>query len=247
VARGGGVVFVSGAKSHPKPPDKAPNINLCGNRFTYSEGFDGAEWLMLVMVLPQGEELTDVTPPPAGSRLHGDRLAAYWRLPREPSTLPAAEVSWRFRQIANLGDALTESRVRRALPFDPEEGDPRFQLFLSYRKKDDQWAVGRIHRLLTQYLGENAVFRDADSIRLGEDFRTRIDDAVGRCKILLAVIGPYWLDPDKPPGQRRVDSIDDWPRVEIESALQRHKLVVPILLDDTQIPGDSLLPESLRD
>jgi hypothetical protein len=202
---------------------------------------------MLVMVLPQGEELTDVTPPPAGSRLHGGRLAAYWRLPREPSTLPAAEVSARFRQIANLGDVLTQSRVPHALPFDPEEGAPKFQLFLSYRKKDDRWAVGRIHLKLTEYLGENAVFRDVDSIRLGKDFRTSIDDAVGRCRILLAVIGPYWLDPDKPLGQRRVDSIDDWPRVEIEFALQRHKLVVPVLLDDTQIPRDSLLPESLQE
>ena len=107
VAKGGGVVFVSGAKSDSKPPDEAPNINQRGDRFTYSEGFDTAAWLMLVMVLPQGEELTDVTPTPAGSRLHGDRLAAYWRLPRDPSTLPAAEISWRFRQIANLGDALT--------------------------------------------------------------------------------------------------------------------------------------------
>jgi hypothetical protein len=247
VAKGGGVVFVSGAKSAPKPPDEAPNINLRGDQFTYSEGFDGAGWLMLVMVLPQGEELTDVTPPPAGSRLHGDRLAAYWRLAPGPSTPPVAEVSWRFRRIANLGDALTESRVRHALPFDPEERDPKFQLFLSYRKKDDRWAVGQIHRLLTQHLGKNAVFRDVDSIRLGNDFRTSIDNAVGRCRILLAVIGPYWLDPDKPLGQRRVDSIDDWPRVEIESALQRHKLVVPVLLDDTQMPHDSLLPDSLQE
>jgi hypothetical protein len=247
LVKGGGVVFVSGERSEPKPPDEAPNLNMSGEWFTYSEGFDGAPWLMLVIVLPQGQELTDVTPAPAGSRLHGDRLALYWRLFPEPRTPQAAVVSGRFRKIANLGEALTQSAARDGFPFDPEDRDPKFQLFLSYRKHDDRWAVGRIHRLLTQYLGENSVFRDVDSIRLGKDFRTSIDDAVGRCRILLAVIGPYWLDPNKPVGQRRVDSTDDWPRIEIESALQRHKLVVPVLLDDTKFPRDGLLPASLQE
>jgi hypothetical protein len=246
VAKGGGVVFVSGAKSDPKPPDEGPNVELHGNRFTYSEGFDGAKWLMLVVVLPVGQELTDMTPPPAGSRLYGDRLALYWRLFPEP-TAPAAEVAGTFRKIKNLGEALTESRVRQAFLVDPEERNPEFQLFLSYRRTDDRWAVGRIHRSLVQYLGENSVFRDIDSIRLGENFRIRIDEAVGRCKMLLAVIGPYWLDPDKRVGLRRVDSTDDWPRIEIEYALQRHKLVVPVLLDDTNLPQGSLLPASLQE
>lgn len=247
VTKGSGVVFVSGAKWNPKPPDNAPNFNLDGDRFNYSEGFDGAEWLMLVIVLPRGEKLIDVMPPPAGSRLHGDRLAVYWRLPSEGGRLPAAEVSGRFCRIANLGDALTELTVMPTLPFDQDDGKPHFKIFLSYRRNDDRWAVGQLYRLLTRYLGDNSVFRDVDSIPLGKDFRFIIDEAVGRCIILLAVIGPYWLDRDKPLGQRRVDSVNDWPRIEIESALQRHKLVVPVLLDDAQIPPANALPETLTE
>jgi TIR domain-containing protein len=116
---------------------------------------------------------------------------------------------------------------------------------VSYRKDENKWEAGRIKDWLTRALGDNSVFRDTDSIRAGKDFRQELDAAVGKCKIMLALIGPTWLKRNK--GTRRIDSENDWVRIEIESALQRHRLVIPVLLDDATMPRDTSLPESLRE
>jgi hypothetical protein len=64
---------------------------------------------------------------------------------------------------------------------------------------------------------------------------------------MLAVIGQTWLDPPNPIGKRRIDSERDWVRIEIESALQRHRSIIPLLLDDAQMPDEVSLPDSLRE
>jgi hypothetical protein len=240
---GGGVVFVAGQSANSKPPDENPPIGtIAHNRYVYEDGLDKAEWLMLVMILPRGFILGDPRPEPAGSRMYADRLAVYWRLRKYQGPGEIVHLEWGLRK-GDVGEALRTSPPRSPFPFDLEV--PEFATFLSYRK-DDRWAVGRITDRLTTFLGARAVFRDIHSIELGADFRHKLDDAVGRCKVMLPIIGSAWLDPPKPIGERRIDSSKDWVRVEIESALQRHRSVIPVLLDDTQILHEESLPDSLR-
>jgi hypothetical protein len=42
-------------------------------------------------------------------------------------------------------------------------------------------------------LGARQVFKDVDSIRLGDDFVEVITRAVGSCDVLLTLIGDQWL------------------------------------------------------
>jgi hypothetical protein len=241
---GGGVVFVADQRADPKPPDKNPPIEkIAVDRYVYEDGLDIAEWLMLVMILPVGFILSDPRPEPAGSRIYANRLAVYWRLEKYPGPGKVVHVEWGLRK-GDIGEALRLSHTRSPFPFDVEV--PEFATFLSYRR-DDRWAVGRITDRLVHFLGSRAVFRDIHSIKAGVDFRHALDDAVGRCKILLPVIGSAWLDPPKPIGKRRIDSSKDWVRIEIESALQRHRIVIPLLLDDAQMPDEISLPEALRE
>ena len=245
---GGGVVFVADQTDSPPPPDESPPISVANGRFTYAEGLAGAQWLMLVMLLPSGFVLSDPHPAPDGSRLFADRLAVYWRLSKSPGVAEFVEVKWGLRPAGdNLGKALLTNQSGAPFPFEADEAAPEFGVFLSYRRQDDRWAVGRIRDGLIRFLGARAVFRDIDSIKLGKDYRQVIDSAVGRCRVMLAVIGPNWLDPDRPSGKRRIDSKKDWVRIEIESALQRHRLVVPLLLDETKMPDERALPDSLRE
>ena len=64
--------------------------------------------------------------------------------------------------------------------------------------------------------------------------------------MLLAVIGPNWLEAASGHGRRRLDDPDDFVRIEILAALQREVLVVPVLIDNTQMPLHGDLPEALR-
>jgi len=243
---GGGVVFVANQSPRRSPPDENAAIELRGGHYFYQEGLTGAPWMMLVMILPPGHVLGDATPAPAASRLFGDRQATYWRLSPAPGVAQYVELRWSLRRVPDVGKALSESEARTPFPFEPKE-TPEFGVFVSYRRDDSQWAAGRIKDWVSRALGEHSVFRDSDSIRAGKDFRKEIDAAVGQCKVMLALIGSTWLRQSDASGRRRLDSESDWVRIEIESALQRHRVVLPVLLDDAKMPDEASLPDSLRE
>src|SRR5262245_54300458 len=87
---------------------------------------------------------------------------------------------------------------------------------------------------------------DVDAIEPGLDFAEVLSDKVSKCDVLLAIIGSRWLDAGAERGKRRLDSPDDFVRIEIAAALKREIRVIPILLDGTHMPSADHLPEDLK-
>jgi hypothetical protein len=103
-------------------------------------------------------------------------------------------------------------------------------IFISYRRSDSQGEAGRIFDDLSRNFGAQAVFMDVIAIDAGRDFRKAIDDSLGDCGVLLAMIGPEWLHAADEHGSRRLESETDYVRLEIAAALRRDIPVVPVLL-----------------
>ncbi|MBE9113970.1 TIR domain-containing protein [Nodosilinea sp. LEGE 07298] len=121
-------------------------------------------------------------------------------------------------------------------------------IFISYRRSDSQDVTERIYDRLVTHFGEEAVFRDAEGISPGEDFREFINRALDECKVLLVVIGLNWLNTTDTQGNRRLDNPNDWVRMEIEAALQREDLVVvPVLVGNASIPRIEDFPNGLEE
>jgi hypothetical protein len=120
------------------------------------------------------------------------------------------------------------------------------RLFISYRREDSAYISDRINERLTQRFGRQTVFKDVDSIPLGQDFRKHLREAVGGCDVLLAVIGKEWLAVDRQTGARRIDDPRDHLRIEVESALERDIPVIPVLVQGAAVPTEAELPETLR-
>ena len=119
------------------------------------------------------------------------------------------------------------------------------RIFISYRRDETAYPAGWLYdRLANQYGGEQ-VFKDVDSIELGDDFVQVITRAVGSCDVLLALIGEQWLTMTDEHGRRRLDDPDDFVRLEIEAALTRNVRVIPILIDGAEMPRADELPPSL--
>jgi hypothetical protein len=57
--------------------------------------------------------------------------------------------------------------------------------------------------------GKAQVFKDVDSIPLGQDFRGHLNDIVAHCGVMLAIVGPGWRDARDAAGKRRLDEPDD--------------------------------------
>jgi len=120
------------------------------------------------------------------------------------------------------------------------------QIFLSYRRSDSEYIAPMLSEKLQQHFGEDSVFFDVDTIPLGVDFREYIGNAVGKCDVLLAIIGDQWLRAVDGRGNRRLDDPSDFVRIEIESALKRSIPVIPVLVDKVEMPSADDLPPSIQ-
>jgi len=119
------------------------------------------------------------------------------------------------------------------------------KIFISYRREDSKHVVGRIFDHLSRHFGADHVFKDVDSIPLGEDFRDVIGGSVESCDVVLAIIGDKWLGLEDEAGKRRLDDPDDFVRVEIEAGLSRSIPVIPVLVADAEMPAEKDLPKPL--
>ncbi|MGL4465339.1 MAG: SUMF1/EgtB/PvdO family nonheme iron enzyme [Planctomycetia bacterium] len=119
-------------------------------------------------------------------------------------------------------------------------------IFLSYRRADSEWVVGRIYDRLISHFPVDRVFRDLDSLRIGISFPQALDEAVTNARVALIVIGPTWASVTDPEGRRRLDNPADFVRLEVERALGAGYPVVPILVNRATMPHPEQLPESIR-
>lgn len=121
------------------------------------------------------------------------------------------------------------------------------RIFISYRRADSAMATRLIYDRLAPQFGTDRVFMDINAIQLGVDFRQVIEDAVGSCDVLIAVIGDQWLTIADNSGRRRLDDPHDFVRLEIATALRRGIPVIPVLVEDEPMPGEGDLPDDLKE
>jgi hypothetical protein len=134
------------------------------------------------------------------------------------------------------------------------------KVFISYRRSDSAGYAGRVWDRLERDLGRHSLFMDVAAIPLGTNFPKVLHEEVAKCDVLLAMIGPNWLDARDDLGpladvslaeaehkNRRLDDPNDYVRIEIAQALQRGIPVIPILLDSATIPKADQLPEDLKE
>lgn len=120
------------------------------------------------------------------------------------------------------------------------------RIFINYRRGDDPGFTGRLFDRLEQSFPPEQLFIDVDSIGAGEDFVRVLEDQVNQCDVLLAVIGRGWIDARDPAGRRRLDLEEDFVRIEIESGLKLGKRVIPVLVNNAEMPKPDALPEQLK-
>ena len=120
------------------------------------------------------------------------------------------------------------------------------KIFINYRRGDDPSAAQALLGRLEQAFLPEQLFMDVDSIKPGLDFVRVLNDQVAQCDVLISIIGKNWLDARDAHGVRRLDNPDDFVRIEIETALQQDKRVIPILVGQAQMPRPEELPDALR-
>lgn len=142
-------------------------------------------------------------------------------------------------------------RLRTAATSPAPATPPAAPIFISYRRDDAAGQARAVEQALARHFGAERVFIDVDDIVAGETFEQRLRTAVQGASVVLVLIGPRWRGertarsgpPDLPP---RLFDEGDFVRREVATALAAGLPVVPVLLDDTPMPGPAALPADLQ-
>jgi hypothetical protein len=121
--------------------------------------------------------------------------------------------------------------------------EPEHRIFVSYRREDSMAITGRLVDRLRATLGADTVFFDVETIGYGLDFRTAIDEALATCQVVLAVVGPRWLESLQ---QRTSNGTEDHVVTELARALHLERQVLPILVDGASLPNARDLPVEIQ-
>src|ERR1700704_3464245 len=98
-------------------------------------------------------------------------------------------------------------------------------IFISYRREDSAAYAGRLCDRLSALFGSESIFMDVQDIRPGQDFTQAIQETLAKCHVLIAIIGPNWLETLR----RRDPAQEDFVQDEIVEALKRNMTVIPVL------------------
>lgn len=121
------------------------------------------------------------------------------------------------------------------------------RIFISYRREGSAGDARALAHDLMGVFGPESVFLDIAQPG-GTTWPDRLRGELASAPVVLALIGPGWLTSADEWNRRRIDSPADWVRQEIAEALgDRHKLLIPILLDGATLPPKQALPDVLAE
>lgn len=117
------------------------------------------------------------------------------------------------------------------------------KIFINYRRQDDPGFTHALYFWLEGEFGADNVFMDVEEghIRPGDDFIQVLNQQVAACDVLLAIIGPRWLDLLA----AHASDSKDWVAMEIKTALEMGKRVIPVLVGGATMLRPETLPETI--
>jgi TIR domain-containing protein len=107
------------------------------------------------------------------------------------------------------------------------------EIFINYRTGDCEQTAVTIEHDLSRRFGRQRVFRASRSILPGDNYRDGLSAASSGARVLLALIGPNWLNARDHNGNPALTNENDWTRKEILNAMRTGARIIPILCGRT--------------
>ena len=119
------------------------------------------------------------------------------------------------------------------------------KVFINYRHEDTQGTAWALYFKLESRLGGENVFFDNGTLRPGMQWLEEIEAHLAGASVLIALVGGRWI-PSLITHMQAGDT--DYVAKEIALALRAgpHATVIPVLIDEAQLPAPRDLPQFLR-
>jgi hypothetical protein len=122
------------------------------------------------------------------------------------------------------------------------------RVFISYRRSDAPSASRQLAEALKLRFGADRVFFDTRDVAAGTEWRRDAVRRVQEADVVLAIIGPPWAAAAEERFHRsKLDpASEDLVRLEVETAFAHRRTVIPVLVDDAEMPAREALPRPFR-
>ncbi len=119
--------------------------------------------------------------------------------------------------------------------------------FISYRHDDSRAITERIYDRLSNYFGKDSFFKDIDDLPPAANFKEKLEHSLTASSVLMAVIGKNWAKVVDAEGRRRLENSNDYVRFELETALRLDIPIIPVLVDNANMPEAKELPSTIQE
>jgi tetratricopeptide (TPR) repeat protein len=117
-------------------------------------------------------------------------------------------------------------------------------VFISYRRADSAEWARRLNKHIGLRFGRDLVFQDVDDIEPGVAYQEKIRSELRSAQAYLVLIGTRWLVDAQ--GRRRLEDPNDILRMEVMEAIDSQRTVIPVLVDEADMPKAEDLPDPLK-
>jgi formylglycine-generating enzyme required for sulfatase activity len=109
-----------------------------------------------------------------------------------------------------------------------------YDIFINYRRDDTLAMAVVLEKFLHNAFSDLRVFLDQAGIQ-AEQWPDKLRQALEESSLVITLVGPKYLLIHNEHGERRIDETNDWVRQEIETAVDREKILVPLLVDGAEM------------
>jgi energy-coupling factor transporter ATP-binding protein EcfA2 len=149
---------------------------------------------------------------------------------------------------------LERALARKGLRAEAARPEPKprgSRIFISYRRSDSRHFAGRLFDYLKRAVNEEDIFFDVNTMPVGVNFKHKIMDVLSDSAVMLCIIGDAWFNRAwrlYPRWSVNFFSlVSDTVKMEIEIAFQLGVPILPILVDNAEMPNATLLPSSISE
>lgn len=119
-------------------------------------------------------------------------------------------------------------------------------IYISYRRDDAAGHAGRLYEHLVFEFGLKSVTIDMDALEPGVDAADQLRKVVSASDVVLVVMGRRFAEITDTSGNRRLADPNDFVRLEIRTALERERVVIPVLVGGAHFPPFESFPNDIR-
>jgi hypothetical protein len=117
-------------------------------------------------------------------------------------------------------------------------------VFICYQKSSTRHVAGRLYSYLSRRFGDQQVFRDSSRLKAGDLWWQEITLWIRQADALVVLMGSDWLPLLE---ASNTESAPDhgWVQREIMLAMENGIDVIPVLVDDAEMPSAEALPPGI--